>query len=91
MNRTLKVLLVIVAVVGLLGYLTYITMSANEVECEVCVEFRGAVDCRKATGKDSDEATRTAAGTACGMLAGGVGSSIACQNTPPKSVTCESK
>ena len=91
MSGALKVVLVLAGVVGLLGYLTYITMSANEVECEVCVEFRGAVDCRKAAGKDMEEAQRTAAGTACGMLTGGVGSSIACQNTPPKSVTCQTR
>jgi len=91
MNGTLKILLVVVGVVGLLGYLTYITMSSNEVECEVCVEFRGAMECRKATGKDKEEAERTAASTACGLLAGGVGSSIACQNTPPKSVACQNR
>jgi hypothetical protein len=91
MNGTLKVVLVIAGVVGLLGYLSYITLSANEVECAVCVEFRGATECRRATGKDREEAERTAASTACGLLSGGVGDSIACQNTPPKTVTCQQR
>ena len=89
MNGTLKIVLVVAGLVGLVGYLTYITMSPNEVTCEVCMEFRGRTECRKATGKDREEAQMTAAATACGMLTGGVGEAFACPNTPPKSVTCE--
>jgi len=91
MNGTLKIVLVVVGLVGLLGYFTYLTMSPNEVTCEVCIEFNGRTECRKATGKDRMEAQMTAASTACGLLAGGVAESIACPNTPPKSVTCEER
>ena len=91
MNSKLKVVLVVVGVAVLLGYLGYITMSTNQVSCEVCVEFRGATECRRATGKDRLEAETAAASTACGLISGGVTDGIACRNTPPKSVTCDSR
>ena len=51
MSQNVKRGLVAVGVVLALGYMIYLTMSANEVTCEVCIEFRGETDCRKATGK----------------------------------------
>jgi hypothetical protein len=88
MNKTAKVLLTIVGIVGLLAVFTYLSMSPNEVSCEVCVEFRGETECRKASGKDRMEAEAAAASTACGIISGGVTDGIACRNTVPKSVTC---
>lgn len=74
-----------------LGYMVYLTTSGSGVSCEVCVEFRGATECRKATGTDREEAETAAASTACGLLSGGVTDGIACRNTTPKSVTCENR
>lgn len=74
-----------------LGYMIYLTTSGGGVSCEVCVEFRGTTECRKATGKDREEAATAAASTACGLLSGGVTDGIACRNTVPKSVTCEDR
>ncbi|HET9218959.1 MAG TPA: hypothetical protein VFR18_18390 [Terriglobia bacterium] len=91
MNSKLKVVLVVAGVAVLLGYLGYLTMSTSQVSCEVCVEFRGATECRRATGGDRLQAETAAASTACGLLSGGVTDGIACRNTPPKSVTCESR
>ena len=91
MNKTVKVALSIVGLAGLLAVFTYLSMSPNEVSCEVCVEFRGATECRKAAGKDRLEAETAAGSTACGLISGGVTDGIACRNTPPKSVTCEGK
>ena len=31
-----------------LGYMIYLTTSGGGVSCEVCVEFRGSTECRKA-------------------------------------------
>ena len=90
-GKSAKVGLIVVGVVALIGYLSYITMSANEVSCEVCVEFRGATECRRATGKDRQEAELAAASTACGLISGGVTDGIACRNTTPKSVSCENR
>lgn len=89
MSQNAKRGLVAVGVVLALGYMFYLTMSANEVTCEVCIEFRGATECRKATGKDRLEAESAAASTACGLISGGITDGIACRNTNPKSVSCE--
>ena len=74
-----------------LVYMIYLTTSGTGISCEVCVEFRGVTECRKATGKDRDEAEMAAASTACGLLSGGVTDGIACRNTVPKSVTCQNR
>ena len=91
MNSKLKVVLVVVGGAVLLGYLGYLTMSSGQVSCEVCVEFRGATECRRATAKTRLEAESAAASTACGLISGGVTDGLACNNTPPKSVTCEAR
>ena len=89
MTKSAKVALTIVGLVVLLGIFAYLSISPNEVTCEVCVEFRGATECRTAAGKDRLEAETAAASTACGLISGGVTGGIACRNTPPKSVTCQ--
>ena len=91
MSRNAKRGLVAVGVILALGYMFYLTMSGNGVSCEVCIEFRGVTECRRATGKDRQEAELAAGSTACGLLAGGVTDGIACRNTPPKSVSCQAR
>ena len=92
MNTTAKkVLLAVGAVVVLVYLMTYLTMSGNEVSCEVCMEFRGVTECRRATGKDRLEAETAAGSTACGLISGGVTDGIACRNTAPKSVSCQER
>lgn len=91
MSKGAKVALAIVGFVGLLGIFVYLSISPNEVTCEVCIEFRGATECRSAAGKDRMEAETAAASTACGLISGGITDGIACRNTPPKSVMCEGR
>jgi hypothetical protein len=86
-----KILLLAAGLALLVGYMAYLTMSSGQVTCEVCIEFHGRSDCRKATGKDETEAQMSATSTACGLLAGGVTDGIACQNTPPKSISCQER
>jgi len=88
MSKTTKVILVVAGLALLIGYMSYLTMSPGQITCEVCMEFHGRSDCRKATGKDKEEAQMSATSTACGLLAGGVTDGIACQNTTPKSIDC---
>jgi hypothetical protein len=88
MKKMAKVLVTIVALFGLFGILVYLTMSPNEVTCEVCMEFRGKTECRKATGKDRVEAEGAAISTACGLISGGVTDGIACRNSAPQRVSC---
>ena len=84
-------LLVGLAVVLLIGFMFYFSISGSAVSCEVCIEFRGGMECRKASGKDAEEARAAAASTACSLLSGGVTDGIACRNTEPKSVSCENR
>lgn len=91
MSTNAKRALIAVGIVLALGYMIYMSMSESEVSCEVCVEFRGATECRRATGKDRLEAETAAASTACGLLSGGVTDGIACRNTTPKSVSCQER
>jgi hypothetical protein len=88
MKKKAKIFITVAALAGLFGIFTYLTMSPNEVSCEVCIEFRGNTECRKATGKDREEAEMAAASTACGLISGGVTDGIACRNTVPRSVSC---
>lgn len=91
MNKAGKVLSIIAGLAVLIGYMVYLTMSSSRISCEVCMEFRGRTDCRRATAADEYEAQMTATTTACGLISGGVGDGIACQNTPPKSVSCQAR
>ena len=91
MTTNAKRALVAIGLALAVGYMIYTSTTRGGVSCEVCVEFRGSTDCRKATGKDREEAEQAAASTACGLISGGVADGIACRNTTPKSVTCEDR
>jgi hypothetical protein len=88
MNKSRNVLLIVAGLL-LVSFMTYLTMSSGQVTCEVCIEFHGRTECRKSTGKDKEEAQMSATSTACSLVAGGVTDGIACQNTPPKSISCQ--
>ena len=90
-NMNKKIVLVVGGLLLLLSYLAYLTMSSGQITCEVCMDFHGRSECRKATGKDKEEAQMSATSTACGLLSGGVTDVIACQNTPPKSISCRER
>jgi hypothetical protein len=89
MSKNAKRGLLAVGAALVLAYMIYLTMSPNTVTCEVCIEFRGATECRKATSQDRMEAEAAAASTACGSISGGITDGIECRNTTPKSVSCE--
>ena len=80
--------LVVLAVLTFVGFLLWTTLSAQKVECEMCVEFGGARNCATATAADESEAARAAQTTACGVLANGMSATIACSNTPPVARRC---
>jgi len=69
--------------------IVFSALSAFEHSCEVCMNFRGASQCRSAAGGTREEAVRTATDNACAVLgARGMTLSIECSKTPPVSVTC---
>ena len=82
-------ILIAVSLLAVLGYIVYSSMALDQYSCEVCMEFRGRTDCRKAVGATEAEALRTALDTACAQLSSGMTDTIACSRTPPKSVACE--
>jgi hypothetical protein len=82
-------ILVGVGFVGLIGFIIYSATGLAQVSCEVCVEFHGRTSCQPAAGTSQEEAVKTAEGIACTELASGRTENIACERTPPKSVTCK--
>jgi hypothetical protein len=82
---TLAVLLGVIALVALLFWST---LSAQRVECRVCVAYGGGHNCAAASAADEHEATRAAQTTACGTLARGMDKSIACGRQQPVEASC---
>jgi hypothetical protein len=78
----------ILALAAFVVFLLWTTLSAQKVECAVCVEFRGGRNCATATASDEHAAAQAAQSTACGTLARGMNESIACGNAVPASRVC---
>jgi hypothetical protein len=81
-------LVIWLAIVAFVAYLAWATVSAQKVECEVCVEFGGGRNCATASAASEEEAARNAQTTACGPLARGMDASIACGNVAPVARRC---
>lgn len=79
-------LLIALGAVLFIGFLYYSTKQQSQHRVEVCMEFQGRSDCRIASGPTEAQALRTATENACALIASGMTDSIACGNTPPKSV-----
>jgi hypothetical protein len=75
-------------VIGFVAFLTWSTLSAQKVQCEVCVSYKGGRNCAIASHTTAAEATRSAQTTACGPLTSGMNDAIACESRPPVSATC---
>lgn len=84
-------LLTLAAFLAFAAFLAWSTLSAQNVECEVCVEYGGGRNCAKASHRTDPEARRSAQTTACGTLAHGMSQAIACEGTPPASATCRTR
>jgi hypothetical protein len=84
-------LLTIVVVVAFGALLLFNTLSAQKVECDICVEFNGRQNCATASHETEAEARRSAQTTACGTIASGMNESIACDRTIPRSSQCRTR
>lgn len=84
-------ILVTLAILAFVAFLAWSTLSAQKVECEVCVEFANGRNCATATAATEPEAAQSAQTTACGPLARGMTASIACGKTPPLRRQCRSR
>jgi hypothetical protein len=81
-----SVLIAIVFALVFLAMVVLTTFRGNRVRVEVCMEYRGARDCRSAQATTREDALRTAVTNACAQLAGGVIDTSNCERTPPASV-----
>ena len=81
--------LTLFAVVALAAFLLWSTLAAQKASCNVCVAFKGAQNCARASAETKKEAARSAQTTACGTIAHGMAESIECDNVPPATVNCE--
>jgi hypothetical protein len=85
MNNTTK--LIIAALVLLfVGILIYSSIGLGQFRCEVCMEYLGRSACATASGTTQEEARRTATETACAKISSGMTESIACAQTPPRTI-----
>lgn len=82
-------ILVTLAILAFVAFLAWSTLSAQKVECDVCVEFANGRNCATATAETEAEAAQSAQTTACGPLAQGMSASIACGNTAPVERKCQ--
>jgi hypothetical protein len=80
--------LVLAVLIAFVAFLLWTTMSAQKVECHMCVEFENGRNCATATAATEEEAARSAQSTACGVLARGMTASVACANTAPVTRQC---
>ena len=86
MSRTTKTSLVFLGLF-ILGTI-YLSTRVAQVECEVCVTFRGMTTCRKAASGTREAAIQSAVTSACSNMAGGMTDTIACERTEPDRVSC---
>jgi hypothetical protein len=72
----------------LAALLVWTSLGEGQIECEVCVAYGPGTQCRKAAGKDRDEAMRAAQDAACATLASGRAASMECSRVRPVRESC---
>ena len=75
--------------VVMLGVILFLSMGFDQHTCEVCVEFKGRTQCRKASGADRETAMRTARDNACAFLVASKTDGFLCGQTQPMRVSCQ--
>lgn len=81
-------LLTAAGVILFFAALWYGVRAEQQVECEVCIAFKGWRECRTGRGGSEEEAVRGATTSACAVMGSGVTDAFACDATPPESLTC---
>jgi hypothetical protein len=82
-----SVLIVSILALGV-ALLTHSMLSLGDVECSLCVEFKGTKACPTAWGPTRQAAQEEAMRTACAQLAAGVTEVLACNRAPISHVVC---
>lgn len=73
----------------MLGVILFLSLGFNQYTCEVCIEFNGRTQCRKASGADKDTAISTAKDNACAFLVASKTDGFLCGQTQPAQVSCQ--
>jgi hypothetical protein len=81
-------LVFLVVAAGFIALLFRDLGSTNRVECSLCVEFNGRVECTTGQGADQDAARESAQTVACAALGSGVNEAFRCSATPPQQLSC---
>lgn len=78
----------IVAAVAFAALLLFSTVTSQQVECTVSVEYNGRGNSATASGATESEALQQAQTTACGPVVSGMNESIACGRIVPVAKSC---
>jgi hypothetical protein len=81
-------MLTIVSMLALAGILTLLSLEISQIECEVCMDFKGRRNCATVAAPSRSEAIQGGRMTACGTISGGVRDSFGCNAAEPAAVTC---
>ncbi len=84
----MKALWTVLALLAFGGVIAWAMSQQSGAECEVCVTYLGATDCRTARAPTEEDALSAAQNTACGILSGSMTRELACIRTPPVSASC---
>lgn len=84
-------IITLVAIVLFGALLLFNTLSAQKVECTVCVEYNGKRNCASASHANEADARQSAQSTACGILTNGMNDAIACGRVTPVSAQCKTR
>jgi hypothetical protein len=88
-SAVVRVLAGILIAAAFVAAMVYATHGETRVTCRVCVDYRGASECRSSSAAERDAAVAGAVANACAVMSGGVTDGIACTGTPPRLVECE--
>ena len=70
------------------GMLCYGVRQQARVECDVCITFKGRIECRVGQGDSEESAIASANTAACTVLGSGVTDAMQCGATRPTSARC---
>jgi len=78
-------------VAAFVALLLWSTMASQQVECEICVEFKGRRNCATASAATEGAAAQAAQTTACGTISSGMAESVLCGDVAPVSRRCRTR
>lgn len=88
MKRSTIITIAVAAAFG--AMLLYSTLTSQNVECTVTVEYNGRSNSATASGASESQAMQQAQTTACGPIISGMNESIACGKVVPVVKSCRS-